>query len=298
MGRKATTLDEQIAKLRSRGMNISDVEKAKEVLFDIGYYRLGFYWFPFETTYPKKDNREHDFVDDTDFDNAVKLYYFDFNLRNLFLKALSRIEIAFRTKVIYIVSNGNIDKPAWFADESVVTDKQATYYTDGGYAPIRDKNPVLKLHHIHYPEDKYAPAWKAIEYMTIGEVAHVFRAIKDEDMKLKVANEFGLKTTITLQNYLELIKNIRNVCAHSNVLFDFTPEKSIRKGPAMMKGIGSNQNLNGATRVILYMLKQVSVKRHDELLNEIDALIAKYCKTQTVKDIIMNISGFRDLHKE
>lgn len=298
MGRKAITLDEQIAKLQSRGMNISDVEKAKEVLFDIGYYRLGFYWFPFETTYPEKDNREHDFVDGTDFDNAVKLYYFDFNLRNLFLKALSRIEIAFRTKVIYIVSNGNVDKPAWFADESVVTDKQAAYYADGGYDPIRDKNPVLKLHHIHYPKDKYAPAWKTIEYMTIGEVAHVFRAIKDEDMKQKIANEFGLKTTITLQNYLELIKHIRNVCAHSNVLFDFTPEKSIRKGPAMMKGIGNNQNLNGATRVILYMLKQVSVKRHNELLNEIDTLIAKYCKTQTVKDIIMNISGFRDLHKK
>lgn len=298
MGRKAITLDEQIAKLQSRGMNISDVEKAKEVLFDIGYYRLGFYWFPFETTYPEKDNREHDFVDGTDFDNAVKLYYFDFNLRNLFLKALSRIEIAFRTKVIYIVSNGNVDKPAWFADESVVTDKQAAYYADGGYDPIRDKNPVLKLHHIHYPKDKYAPARKTIEYMTIGEVAHVFRAIKDEDMKQKIANEFGLKTTITLQNYLELIKHIRNVCAHSNVLFDFTPEKSIRKGPAMMKGIGNNQNLNGATRVILYMLKQVSVKRHNELLNEIDTLIAKYCKTQTVKDIIMNISGFRDLHKK
>ena len=65
-----------------------------------------------------------------------------------------------------------------------------------------------------------------------------------------------------------------------------------------MKGIGNNQNLNGATRVILYMLKQVSVKRHNELLNEIDTLIAKYCKTQTVKDIIMNISGFRDLHKK
>ena len=298
MGRKAITLDEQIAKLQSRGINISDVEKAKEVLFDIGYYRHGFYRFPFETTYPEKDNREHDFVDGTDFDNAVKLYYFDFNLRNLFLKALSRIEIAFRTKVIYIVSNGNVDKPAWFADESVVTDKQAAYYADGGYDPIRDKNPVLKLHHIHYPKDKYAPAWKTIEYMTIGEVAHVFRAIKDEDMKQKIANEFGLKTTITLQNYLELIKHIRNVCAHSNVLFDFTPEKSIRKGPAMMKGIGNNQNLNGATRVILYMLKQVSVKRHNELLNEIDTLIAKYCKTQTVKDIIMNISGFRDLHKK
>lgn len=52
--KKATTIDEQIALLKSRGMVIDDVKKAKENLFDIGYFRLGFYWFPFEATYPRK----------------------------------------------------------------------------------------------------------------------------------------------------------------------------------------------------------------------------------------------------
>ena len=42
----ATTIDEQIAKLRKRGLTISDEGKAREILSDIGYYRLGFYWFP------------------------------------------------------------------------------------------------------------------------------------------------------------------------------------------------------------------------------------------------------------
>lgn len=54
MGHKATTLDEQIALLRSRNMTISNENKAKEILFDIGYFRMGFYWFPFEQTYPEK----------------------------------------------------------------------------------------------------------------------------------------------------------------------------------------------------------------------------------------------------
>lgn len=48
------------------------------------------------------------------------------------------------------------------------------------------------------------------------------------------------------------------------VLYDFTPEKSIRKGPAMLKGIGQNQNLNEALHVVLYMLKQVSENRYNE----------------------------------
>ena len=34
----ATTLDEQVEKLKNRGLVINDEEKAKEVLLDIGYY--------------------------------------------------------------------------------------------------------------------------------------------------------------------------------------------------------------------------------------------------------------------
>lgn len=45
MAGKATTVEEQIELLRSRGMTIEDVDKAKEILLDVGYYRLGFYWY-------------------------------------------------------------------------------------------------------------------------------------------------------------------------------------------------------------------------------------------------------------
>lgn len=55
----ATTVEEQIAKLEERGIIISDKEKAKEILLDIGYYRLGFYLFPFEVTYPSLKHRKH-----------------------------------------------------------------------------------------------------------------------------------------------------------------------------------------------------------------------------------------------
>ena len=295
MGRIATTLGEQVAILCSRGMIIADTEKAKEVLYDVGYYRLGFYWFPFETSYPQKHNRTHRFLPGTNFDDAVKLYYFDFNLRSLLLRALSRIEIAFRTKVVYLVSNENPNAPAWFIDESVVSSRQAQYYKDGAYETIKDKNAVLRLHHVHYPADGYAPAWKTVEYMTLGEIFHLFKTILDPKIKERIASDFGIKTVVTMESYLEVIKNIRNVCAHGNVLYDFTPEKSIRKGPAMMKGIGNNQNLNGATRVILYMLKQISEKRYNELLADICALINRYGVNEKVRNILFNISGFRDL---
>ena len=42
MGQKAISIDKQIQLLRSRGMVINNEDKAKEVLFDVGYFRLGF----------------------------------------------------------------------------------------------------------------------------------------------------------------------------------------------------------------------------------------------------------------
>ena len=57
----ATTIEEQIELLRSRGMTFGNEEKVKENLLDIGYYRLGFYWFPFEVTFPRIEKRDHKF---------------------------------------------------------------------------------------------------------------------------------------------------------------------------------------------------------------------------------------------
>ena len=298
MGRKAITLDEQIALLRSRNMTISDELKAKEILFDIGYFRMGFYWFPFEKTYPNKHHRTHLFKDGTNFNDAVELYYFDFNLRNILLKPLSRIEIAFRTKVAYIISNYYKDSPTWFVDITVVSKQQACSFENRVYQPILDKVQIISMHHRHHINDRFAPAWKTLEFMTLGEMVHLFKSIKNEDLKLQIANYFGIKKLVTFENDLELVKELRNTCAHGNVLYDFTPERSIRKGPAMKKGIGENQNLNGALRIILFMMKQISENRYNDLIKDIDMLILEYSKYPVIEDILSSISGLNQLHRE
>jgi abortive infection bacteriophage resistance protein len=49
MTKYATTVQEQLTLLKGRGMVFDyPLEKVKEILLDIGYYRLGFYWNPFE----------------------------------------------------------------------------------------------------------------------------------------------------------------------------------------------------------------------------------------------------------
>lgn len=104
MTKQATTVDEQLDLLKSRGLTVINEDKAREILTDIGYYRLGFYLFPFEKTYPSLSNRTHKYIDGATFEDAVNLYYFDFDLRLMLMRYLIRIEIAFRTSLIYNLS--------------------------------------------------------------------------------------------------------------------------------------------------------------------------------------------------
>ena len=68
MGNIATNTKVQIQTLESRGMDLDlEESKIKEILLDIGYYRLGFYWNPFEI-----DNN-HNFYKKTKFSDVVNL---------------------------------------------------------------------------------------------------------------------------------------------------------------------------------------------------------------------------------
>ena len=171
--KQATDVNRQIDILKSRGMLIDDELKAKEYLWDIGYYRLGFYWFPFEKTYPAKTFRSHEFKTGTRIEDAIKLYYFDFDIRNLFLRYISRIEINFRTKVIYIASNHFSDDPFWYVNR----DNFKEGFVDSAkyQATLNDlqKESVIAQDLKRYSR-KHTPAWKAIEHMTFGSVINIY----------------------------------------------------------------------------------------------------------------------------
>jgi abortive infection bacteriophage resistance protein len=294
MGAKAITLDEQIQLLRSRGMVINNEEKAKEVLSDIGYYRLGFYWFPMEKDYSNKNNRNHLFKDTADFDDAVRLYYFDFKLRNILLKYLSRIEISFKTSLIYFVSNRYDSHPTWFVNPIIVNRSFIQNFDVEVYNSKFRKNKVIARHHKKYINDKYAPAWKTIEFMTLGGVISLYTSLNNNDLKRKIASIYNINRVEVFENYIILIRDIRNVCAHGNILYDFAPIRSIRKGPALMTDVVNNQNLRGAYKIIEYIIKQISINRYNDLRNEIRSLLEKYSDFTRVKDIIQNISGLTE----
>lgn len=91
ISKKAFIIEELLDMLRSRGLIIDDSEKAKVILLDIGFFRMDFYWLSFEKSYPRRRNRTHESKEDSHSQDAVTLYYFDFDLRNLLLTNINRV---------------------------------------------------------------------------------------------------------------------------------------------------------------------------------------------------------------
>jgi abortive infection bacteriophage resistance protein len=103
-------IDQQIQLLRKRGLIINDAEKVKSYLSNVSYYRLSAYALPFQL----KDDKAHKFIEHTSFDKILNLYLFDRELRLLILDVIERLEIAFRTQVIYNYSNKH---GAWWYED-------------------------------------------------------------------------------------------------------------------------------------------------------------------------------------
>ncbi len=291
--KKATTIEQQIEILRSRGMTIDvSEEKAKEVLLDIGYFKLGFYCFPFEKDYPRKENRSHEYKSGTKFSDVINLYYLDVNLRYLLTKYINRIEVNFRTKVIYEVSLSYPNSNTWFVDPTVMDKSYIDKFDTKVYNDTFKNNNVIKLHHKKYINDKYAPAWKTMEFVTFGGVLNVLRNLKDPSVKQKISNHFGIGSISVLENYIESIVKIRNVCAHSTALFDFTLPKSLKKGPALKITQSNKNQLQSVIRVVLFILGKISVNRKVDLEKEITGLFDEYKNDKTIRCIIENCIGY------
>lgn len=281
MGRNATEISHQIELLKKRGLKIQSDEKAREVLLDIGYYRLGFYWFYFQN--PKDD---HQFTCEISLDEIVKLYYFDFDIKHLLSKYIYRIEVHFRTQVLYIVSNYYSKNNIWYVDPTIVNSHILKEFNNI-YFNLR-KNKALKKHHSKYKAVTYAPAWKTFEFLTFGQILKFYCNLKNLELKIKIAEVYGFPDYKMLENFFTAIIRIRNICSHNGVLYDFNQPVNIGKIPNKRYCVKTrnNNNLNASMKLILLILSKISVNRAEEMEQKLNQLFADLDCCEEVQRII------------
>ena len=107
-----STPSELVQLLRSRGLEISNEQKAEYYLKNIGYYRLSAYMYPF-LKFPK---HEHQYKQGASFQKVMMLYRFDKKLRMFLLNEIEKIEIAIREAVMNITAELSGDD-FWLTNE-------------------------------------------------------------------------------------------------------------------------------------------------------------------------------------
>lgn len=291
MGNIATSIDEQLALLTERGMLIKDIAKAKEYLLDIGYYRLGFYWHHFEI------DKQHNFQPGITLDTIRELYYFDVDLKYLLSKYIHRIEVHFRSQLVYLASNRYKQNPVWFVDKTVVSQNTIDFFQKIYDDSFIRRNRSINKHHTKYPNDKYAPAWKTIEFLTFGQIYNIYKSLKNEDLKSDIAKTYGFTNLAVFKKHLLSIVNVRNICAHNGVLFDYNQPTGISKIPNVKYSLNkrNNTNLNASIFAILNILSTISENRAEDLKNHLDTLVSNNQTNPDLKNIISTKVGY-DIH--
>jgi len=228
----ATSIDDQIALLRRRGMVIDDEARARHYLKHISYYRLRAYWLPFEI--PANDG-DHAFRAGTNFVDILNLYVFDRQLRLLVLDAIERVEVALRGQWAHHMAMTHA--PHGYLAQHLYTraDRHARAVTLLTDEFRQSKDTFAKHYRDKYTSPPLPPVWMAAEILSFGQLSKWIYNLKRRSDRQAIARPFGLDERV-LSSFAHHMSYIRNICAHHGRLWNkrFTVTMAIPKSPGKL----------------------------------------------------------------
>jgi abortive infection bacteriophage resistance protein len=209
----ALTYAEQIQQLKDRGLKIQNEPKATHLLEVISYYRLSGYWYPLLS-----NKANHHFKANACFETAFNIYKFDRELRLLILRELEKIEVAVRSKMIYVLSHSR--DAYWYRDVANFSNQKKHEDTLHKIKTEYDRSDedFIKAFKNKY-SDSMPPCWMMLEVCSFGILSTLYSNLIPSHDKRSIATFFGLKDSV-LSSWLHSIVYLRNICAHHSRLWN------------------------------------------------------------------------------
>lgn len=225
----ALTVDDQIALLVRRGMEVPDRGRAGHYLRHISYYRLRAYWLPFEVE--AKVDGDHVFAPGTSFDDALELYVFDRRLRLLVIDAIERVEVSLRAAWAHHLalkygSHGYLDPKLYDAERFERALKSLREEID------RSRDTFIVHYRMKYNEPELPPVWMVAELMSLGQLSKWFGNLKPRADRRAIAKPYGVDERV-LSSFVHHLTHVRNICAHHGRLWNrqFTVTTKMPRAP-------------------------------------------------------------------
>ena len=207
----------QIQNLKNKNLIIEDDNVAIYILNKVGYYGLiNGYKGVFKNTYTNK------YITGTTFDDIYRLFLFDNDLREVFLKYILIVERSIKSSIAYHFSDlygyGISDYQDYSNYDYGNQQSQVQILFKKMNQKINGKNVSLQVKH-HLDRYHDVPLWVLTTDLTLGETASMYRYLKGH-CKTLVCNDFHHIGRAELGKMIVLLTKTRNICAHGNRLFN------------------------------------------------------------------------------
>lgn len=219
------TIQEQIQILRERGLTINDADKAEKILIRENYFFLVGYRYIF-----LENGNKDKYVEGSTFEELYALFCFDRFFRNILFKNLLIVENNMKSIFSYQLSKKyGYRESEYLKPESFTSDKRKFNQINDVINKMKRqiRNNCLKHSATAHYVNKYGyiPLWILVKVLSFGMIADLFYVLKSSD-KEAISNHYNLDVK-TLEKYLSMLSNYRNLCAHEDIVYDNKTEKII-----------------------------------------------------------------------
>lgn len=228
-----------IAKLKGQGLIVADEIQATKILERVSYFRFRGYLFPYLDLAAVPPGQPRQFRHGARFEQVLEMYRFDDGLRKLVFNIVPEIEVAVRTALgstmSHVANHGFwYLQPKWFKSEkppervinslgasfSASSERYANHYHDKYY---NDHSGKYK----HFP-----PFWVISELSTLGQIKEIVGVLNENAPNFppatlpkntvldKMARRFGSAHYREFANWINVLRDVRNVCAHHGRLWN------------------------------------------------------------------------------
>lgn len=296
--KKFKNLDEQIEIFKQKGLIINDEKYAKQVLLRENYFFINGYRHLFF-----KSKQDKTFIKGTRFEELYSLFLFDRSFRNILFKYLLVIENNLKSITSYQLS-----KKYGYRERDYLKAKNFTNDPDRQ----RQVNDLMKKmkrqirvngpQHTatqHYASNYgYIPLWILVKVLSFGIVSEMISILKPEDQK-EISSIYGIEVSSFI-NYLPLLANYRNLCAHEDILYENKTQKAIANTiyHKMLNiprdGEGYIYGKNDLFALIIIMKQMLTKEEFKNMIVELENVVQTldYNLTTIKLDIVLDRMGF------
>lgn len=274
------TLDEQLDIFRSKGLIINDVESSKDVLLMENYFFINGYRHIF-----MRSNKDKRFVNNATFNELHTMFLFDRNLRNILFKNLLVIENNIKSIISYQLSRkyGYKEKD-YLRKSNFTSDNKEQRRVDDVINKMKKQIRINGSKHTatyHYINNYgYIPLWILVKVLSFGLINELYGIIKPED-RLAIAEYYNLDVE-SLEIYLALLSNYRNLCAHEDIVFDHRSQRQIpdNRYHIILKIPQTDGEYiygkNDIFALIIILKQMLKSDKFEEMIYELDKEFAKF----------------------